>query len=375
MKSKLLNTFIILCISTVALLFAHANMAKLTVGFLQVTGISTFTGAQTFTGLTTHGGNVVSDTDGTDDIGTSSVRWNAGYFDEVFWNKGADVASAADGMTLGSDGNYYDITGTTAIDSIAAQTVGKYVLLQFDGVLTMTDGGNLKLEGNFVSAAGATLTLQSDGVDWYEASRAGANYNVAGAFDVVGATTLAATTISTTLGVTGVSTLTGGVAYATNAPFNWSAGGAVALATAGTNSTPTDGPRMWVEIFIPSNVTLTGIGYLVGTVGGTDSVVVELFDSAGAVVARSIATDTEAADLVATLAEFQKVNFSSTVNVTAGTHYISVQFNGGTARVRTFGIPNSGFVANTAAGTFKTAASITPTTTFVAGEGPISWVF
>ncbi len=174
---------------------------------------------------------------------------------------------------------------------------------------------------------------------------------------------------------TGVTTLTGGVAYATNAPFNWSAGGSVALATAGTNTTPTDGPRMWVEIFIPRNVTLTGIGYLVGTVGGTDSVVVELFNSAGTVVARSIATDTSPAALVATLAEFQKVDFSSTFNAIAGTHYISVQFNGGTARVRTFGIPNSGFVANTAAGTFKTGASITPTTTFVAGEGPISFVY
>ena len=285
MKSKLLSIFIILCISTVALLFAHANMSKATIGFLQVTENLTITPAGLF--------NAGSDGNGID---VNFFTDTAG--EEMLWD------ASANGMFL---------DGANGAD----------VLTISDGDLNLTDNA----------------------------------------------------TIGGTLGVTGVTTLTGGVAYATNAPFNWSAGGAVALATAGTNSTPTDGPRMWVEIFIPRNVTLTGIGYLVGTVGGTDSVVVELFDSAGAVVARSIATDTEAADLVATLAEFQKVNFSSTVNVVAGTHYISVQFNGGTARVRTFGIPNSGFVANTAAGTFKTAASITPTTTFVAGEGPISWVF
>ena len=285
MKSKLLSIFIILCISTVALLFAHGNMSKATIGFLQITKNLTITPAGLF--------NAGSDGNGID---VNFFTDTAG--EEMLWD------ASANGMFLdGANGS---------------------------DVLTISDG-DLNLTDNAL--------------------------------------------IGGTLGVTGVTTLTGGVAYATNAPFNWSAGGSVALATAGTNSTPTDGPRMWVEIFIPRNVTLTGIGYLVGTVGGTDSVVVELFDSAGAVVARSIATDTEAADLVATLAEFQKVNFSSTVNVVAGTHYISVQFNGGTARVRTFGIPNSGFVANTAAGTFKTAASITPTTTFVVGEGPISWIF
>ena len=375
MKSKILNTFIILCISTVALLFAHANMAKLTVGFLRVTGISTFTGAQTFTGTTTHGGNVVSDTDGTDNIGTSSVRWNAGYFDELFANKGADVASAASSFTLGADGNYYDITGTTGLDSIAAQTVGKVVALQFDDAVTVTDGGNLKLEGNFVSVTGATLVLQSDGTDWYELSRAGGNANIAGAFDVVGATTLAATTVSTSLGETGVTTLTGGVVYPTATAFIWSVGGASLLATSGTDQTPSGGPRQWVQVNIPYNVTLTGIGYMVGSVGGTDSVVVDLYNSAGTAVARSIATDTEVADIVGASANFNNIDFSSTYAAVAGIYYISIQMNGTTARLRTYGVAGSKFVAATAGGTFKTGASITPGTTFTADEGPVSYVY
>jgi len=146
-------------------------------------------GISTLTGLVTFGANIVSDTDGTDDVGTTSVRWDQVYADELFANKGADVASIASAFTLGADGNYYDITGTTGIDSIAAQTVGKVVVLQFDDAVTVTDGGNLKLEGNFVSVAGATLMLQSDGTDWYEVSRAGAGIFIAGAATITGAQT------------------------------------------------------------------------------------------------------------------------------------------------------------------------------------------
>ena len=48
MKSKLLSIFIILCVSTVVLLFAHANMSKATIGFLQVTENLTITSAGLF---------------------------------------------------------------------------------------------------------------------------------------------------------------------------------------------------------------------------------------------------------------------------------------------------------------------------------------
>lgn len=84
--------------------------------------------------------------------------------------KGADVASAT-AMTLGSDGRFFDITGTTTITSITAKTAGTIVALQFDGILTVTDGSNLKLNGNFVTAAGSVLTLVSDGTNWFEVSR------------------------------------------------------------------------------------------------------------------------------------------------------------------------------------------------------------
>jgi hypothetical protein len=84
--------------------------------------------------------------------------------------KGADIASASS-VTLGNDGNFFDITGTTNITSITANAAGTPVWLQFDDTLTVVDGSNLKLNGDFTSTAGSVLCLISDGINWYEASR------------------------------------------------------------------------------------------------------------------------------------------------------------------------------------------------------------
>ena len=72
------------------------------------------------------------------------------------WSKGADVASAA-ALTLGDDGNYFDVTGTTAITSIATVGVGTVIKLHFDGALTLTHHAtDLVLTGaaNITTAAG-----------------------------------------------------------------------------------------------------------------------------------------------------------------------------------------------------------------------------
>jgi len=228
---------------------------------------------------------------------------------------------------------------------------------------------------NYISQLGSILTLnQLDIADdlavFTSAQFFGRASNETGSGLLVGSI---APTFTTTIQVDGVSTLTGGVVYPTATAHIWSVGGPAVLATSGTDQAPTNGPRQWVQVEIPYNVTLTGIGYLVGSVGGTDSVVVELMDSAGTIVATSVSAQT--ATLVGTTAQFQSIDFSSTYAAVAGIYYISTQFNGTTARVRTYPIPGSRFVANTAAGTFRTAASITPGTTFVADEGPISFVY
>jgi len=85
--------------------------------------------------------------------------------------KGADVASAAGAITLGDDGNYFDITGTAAITSITAKTAGTVVILQFDSTASLVDGSNLKLAGNFTGAAESQIALVSDGTNWFEVCR------------------------------------------------------------------------------------------------------------------------------------------------------------------------------------------------------------
>lgn len=64
------------------------------------------------------------------------------------------------------------ISGTVNITS--ADVVGcngRTVRLIFQGVLTFTDGSNLKLAGNFVTTADDVITLVCDGTNWYEVSR------------------------------------------------------------------------------------------------------------------------------------------------------------------------------------------------------------
>jgi hypothetical protein len=81
-----------------------------------------------------------------------------------------DVASAAT-VTLGWHSDYFNVTGTTTITSVAASWAGRVVTLKFAGILTFTDGSNLKINGDFVTSADDTLTLVCDGTNWYEVTR------------------------------------------------------------------------------------------------------------------------------------------------------------------------------------------------------------
>ncbi|MBU0977408.1 MAG: hypothetical protein KKD18_03260, partial [Nanoarchaeota archaeon] len=70
-------------------------------------------------------------------------------------------------------GENFNVTGTINITSIAAadSISGRTIFLKFEGILTFTDGSNLKLEGDFVTTADDTITLFCDGTDWYEKGR------------------------------------------------------------------------------------------------------------------------------------------------------------------------------------------------------------
>lgn len=84
----------------------------------------------------------------------------------------ASIASAAT-LALDGESTVYTVTGTTGITAITpiAAYANKLVTLIFSGILTVTDGGNLKLAGNFTTSADDVLQLVSDGTNWFEVGR------------------------------------------------------------------------------------------------------------------------------------------------------------------------------------------------------------
>lgn len=171
--------------------------------------------------------------------------------------------------------------------------------------------------------------------------------------------------------MTGATTATGGLLLATQPTIYAAAGGMWQLATAGTDSACTNGVSYFVELNIPYNQTLTGLAYQVGSTGGTDSVIVVLYNSAGTVVANSAL----AGATVGTAAQIQSVAFTGTYAAVAGRYFASVTFNGVTAKFRTYPIPGSLFIAGSEAETFGTVTNITPGTTFTADKGPLCYVY
>jgi len=74
-------------------------------------------------------------------------------------------------LTLPTNGDFFNIIGTTSITSITASRPGREVTFTFAEQLTVTDGSNLKLAGNFVTTANYTMKLICDGINWLEVSR------------------------------------------------------------------------------------------------------------------------------------------------------------------------------------------------------------
>jgi hypothetical protein len=86
------------------------------------------------------------------------------------------VASAAAlPLPLSTIAESYLVTGTADITSITGGWKGRKVVLWFNGTAAstgLTDGGTLKLAGNFGYTPGDTITLiNADGTNWHEISR------------------------------------------------------------------------------------------------------------------------------------------------------------------------------------------------------------
>jgi hypothetical protein len=142
------------------------------------------------------------------------------------------------------------------------------------------------------------------------------------------------------------------------APAQWSNHNPILL-TGGTTSTPVAGTVYYQPIQIPVSCQLTGIQYLIGTVGGTDSVIAGLYDDKGNVLGSSLLAGT----VVGTTATVQKLALLTPYQVTGpGLYHVSLSFNGNTARY--MATSGATFVNSASAtGSFGTLAAITPPTT------------
>ena len=112
-------------------------------------------GSDGFLYLSRTGSNV-----GNDPI-SDTTNWRSGA--EVQFTKGADIASAT-ALVTGSDGNYFDVTGTTTVTSITTVGVGAIIKLQFDGALILTHHAT-----DLILPSGANITTAAgDEAEFYE---------------------------------------------------------------------------------------------------------------------------------------------------------------------------------------------------------------
>jgi hypothetical protein len=148
------------------------------------------------------------------------------------------------------------------------------------------------------------------------------------------------------------------------------------LAVTGTDTTPADGTTFVSDIIIPHQMTITGVSYLIGSVGGTNRVYAAIWDSAGVLLGNS--TLASAGTVVGTTATMQALNLTSPIVVDGpARYYIGIAMNGNTARLRThlFGRHR----ANSVAMTHGTIVALVPgtlfSTEFTASTGPYATVY
>jgi len=86
---------------------------------------------------------------------------------------GGTVVASADPLPVPT-GAVFHVSGTTSFTNITTTNLisGACFTMIFDGILTITDGGNLKLTANYTTSADDTLAVCFDGTNFYEVARA-----------------------------------------------------------------------------------------------------------------------------------------------------------------------------------------------------------
>ncbi len=159
------------------------------------------------------------------------------------------------------------------------------------------------------------------------------------------------------------------MAFNSNIPI-----GSVAYASVGTNTADVAG-QLWItDIFVPSNMVCTAIGFLQGGTATTDNVLAAIYDGAG----NRLGNSNTAGVVLATANTFAERTLLTPVQLFGPNFYfVAIQGNG-TAAGAIQTIPTLTFVgvkAGVLSGAFGTVpATISPPTTFTAGQGPIVYL-
>jgi len=137
-----------------------------------------------------------------------------------------------------------------------------------------------------------------------------------------------------------------------------------------------NGKEWFSEIYIPSNVTLTGACWLNGATVGTDKRLAFLADASGAIIANSAT----AGATTATASGYQCVAFTSTVNVVGpAAYYAGIMTGTGTTdnfyTYTAAGAPTGYGTGVVTGGTFGTITAITPPSSFTTAVGPLMSVY
>lgn len=145
-------------------------------------------------------------------------------------------------------------------------------------------------------------------------------------------------------------------------------------ATSGTDSTVAIA-LFYGSTYVPGDCLVQGIGYLVGSAGGTGKVIVSLHDADGVVLTQSAVAGT----VIGTAAQTQEVAFTAPYQLQGpGTFLLAVTFNeAATRKYRT--VPaycDGGMLGGTATQTFVAITSFTPAATrFTADQSPICYLY
>lgn len=141
-------------------------------------------------------------------------------------------------------------------------------------------------------------------------------------------------------------------------------------ATSGTDTAFANGTTFITSIFVPATSLVTNVGFLLGSVGGTDKVIATIWDANGNPVANT--TTAASGTTAGTAANTQSIALTTPTTLPGpAVYFVGIAANGATAKLRTVAaFTGGGTLGNSAAITHGTIAFNAPPTSFTADKAP-----